>query len=304
MMGGRSAWQQVRLLGAGRGSAGACRRRAGKLPRDLDPRGLPRLTGGGARLGLRRPADVRRRPAVRRRAARSRPTTPPAASAAPSPFPPIWPTGPTQQTILIGDDGVDAALGRHARPGQLLLCPRSGGRHRPAGPALSTAFAGVPTAAPLPRPRAVPPTRWASQTGSRCGARSRRAARPCSSSVTTATTARGDFADATPQPRNNASAITETTCTGPTTTIDSKPANPTIEISAPFTYHAPAPPDRRSNASSIQRPTRAARRAGSNTPGGSPTASTASRCGRKAKRAFSAARRATAGGSTPWRRGR
>lgn len=47
-----------------------------------------------------------------------------------------------------------------------------------------------------------------------------------------------DFADATPDPRNNSSPIVETACTGPTTTIDSKPADPTNATGAAFTYHS------------------------------------------------------------------
>ena len=47
-----------------------------------------------------------------------------------------------------------------------------------------------------------------------------------------------DFSDVTPSPRNNSSPIIETPCTGPTTTIDSKPANPTKATSASFTYHS------------------------------------------------------------------
>jgi hypothetical protein len=47
-----------------------------------------------------------------------------------------------------------------------------------------------------------------------------------------------DFFDATPNPRSDSSPITETACTGPTTTIDSKPVNPTSFTSASFTYHS------------------------------------------------------------------
>jgi hypothetical protein len=47
-----------------------------------------------------------------------------------------------------------------------------------------------------------------------------------------------DFFDATPNPRDNSSPIVETACAGPTTTIDSKPANPTNSTSASFTYHS------------------------------------------------------------------
>lgn len=47
-----------------------------------------------------------------------------------------------------------------------------------------------------------------------------------------------DFSDSTPNPRNDSSPIVETSCTGPTTTIDSKPANPTKSTSASLSYHS------------------------------------------------------------------
>jgi hypothetical protein len=47
-----------------------------------------------------------------------------------------------------------------------------------------------------------------------------------------------DFFEATPNPRNNSSPIVETACTGPATTIDSGPANPTKATGAAFTYHS------------------------------------------------------------------
>jgi hypothetical protein len=47
-----------------------------------------------------------------------------------------------------------------------------------------------------------------------------------------------DFSEQTPNPRDNASPVTETSCSIATMTIDSKPANPTKETSAEFTYHA------------------------------------------------------------------
>jgi hypothetical protein len=47
-----------------------------------------------------------------------------------------------------------------------------------------------------------------------------------------------DFSAVTPQPRANASAVTETPCVLPTATIDSKPANPTKSTSASFTFHS------------------------------------------------------------------
>lgn len=49
-----------------------------------------------------------------------------------------------------------------------------------------------------------------------------------------------DFAEVTPAPRNNASAITETTCAGaPNTAIDDRPPLTTNSTSASFTYEAP-----------------------------------------------------------------
>jgi hypothetical protein len=47
-----------------------------------------------------------------------------------------------------------------------------------------------------------------------------------------------DFSEQTPNPRNNASPVTETACSLATTTIDSKPSNPTKATSAEFTYHS------------------------------------------------------------------
>jgi hypothetical protein len=47
-----------------------------------------------------------------------------------------------------------------------------------------------------------------------------------------------DFSEVTPQPRANASAVTEAACTLPTATIDSKPANPTKSTSASFGFHS------------------------------------------------------------------
>ena len=65
-----------------------------------------------------------------------------------------------------------------------------------------------------------------------------RTARRCSRMPTTPTTARPTSRFRRPNPRDNASPIAETPCTGPTATIDSKPANPTKVTSASFTYHS------------------------------------------------------------------
>jgi len=47
-----------------------------------------------------------------------------------------------------------------------------------------------------------------------------------------------DFSDATPEPRDNASPIVEEACTGPMVTIDSSPKDPTNGTAASFTYHS------------------------------------------------------------------
>ena len=47
-----------------------------------------------------------------------------------------------------------------------------------------------------------------------------------------------DFSEQAPNPRDNASPVTEAACTAPSATIDSKPANPTKATSAGFTYHS------------------------------------------------------------------
>jgi hypothetical protein len=47
-----------------------------------------------------------------------------------------------------------------------------------------------------------------------------------------------DFSEQTPNPRDDASPVPETACSIAEMTIDSKPANPTKETSAEFTYHA------------------------------------------------------------------
>jgi hypothetical protein len=47
-----------------------------------------------------------------------------------------------------------------------------------------------------------------------------------------------DFSEQTPNPRNNASPVTETACAIPEVVIDSKPSNPTKSTSAAFTFHS------------------------------------------------------------------
>jgi hypothetical protein len=50
-----------------------------------------------------------------------------------------------------------------------------------------------------------------------------------------------DFSEQTPNPRDNASPITETDCVTPEAVIDSKPANPTKSTSAGFIFHSTPP---------------------------------------------------------------
>lgn len=50
-----------------------------------------------------------------------------------------------------------------------------------------------------------------------------------------------DFSEQNPNPRNNASAVTETDCELPEVDIDSRPSNPTKSTSASFTYHSTPP---------------------------------------------------------------
>ncbi len=47
-----------------------------------------------------------------------------------------------------------------------------------------------------------------------------------------------DFSEQTPNPRNNASPVTETACAKPEAVIDSKPANPTKSTAADFIFHS------------------------------------------------------------------
>jgi hypothetical protein len=142
-----------------------------------------------------------------------------------------------QQTLLVGDSGVQSTFG--VVPDLTV----SGIGIAPAGGAVCWAgsidcvswgaFAGS-----TPSPSASP----ADALGIPDGKALRRTIAPgcptlleegddSNSSVT-------DLSDATPNPRNNSSSIVEGTCTGPATTLDSKPANPTQSTSASFAYHS------------------------------------------------------------------
>lgn len=147
--------------------------------------------------------------------------------------------GANQQTILVGDDGVDDAFG--VTPDLV----DAGFALDPAGGAACWAgtidcvswgnFSGsTPSAAGSPAdPLGIPD-----------GKALRRTIAPGCPTLLEAGDDSGvsvaDLADVTPQPRNNNSAIVEQACTGPSSTIDSKPANPTKATNASFTYHASA----------------------------------------------------------------
>jgi hypothetical protein len=152
-------------------------------------------------------------------------------------FPSSVPNGANQQTILIGDSGVQAAFGVApdlADAGFAIAA--AGGAACWAGSLDCVSwgsFAGsTPSASGSP----------ADPVGIPDGKALRRTIEPgCPTRLEAGDDSGGsatDFFDATPQPRNNASAIVETACTGPTTTIDSKPPSPTNATNAAFTYHA------------------------------------------------------------------
>lgn len=148
--------------------------------------------------------------------------------------------GESQRTILIGDDGVDDAFG--VTPdlvnASFSLDPAGGavcwastidcvswgafnGSTPSAAGAPADGLSGIPNGMALRRSTAPGcPTLLEGGDDSNDSAT--------------------DLVDATPQPRNNNSAIVEQTCTGPTTTIDGKPANPTKETAAAFAYQASA----------------------------------------------------------------
>jgi hypothetical protein len=152
-------------------------------------------------------------------------------------FPSAVANGADQATILIGDSGVQSAFG---------VAPDltdAGFAIDPAGGAACWAgsldcvswgsFSGsTPSASGSPAdPLGIPDGKGLRRTIEPGCPTLLEAADDSNDSAT-------DFLDATPQPRSNASAIVEAACTGPTTTIDSKPADPTNATGASFTYHA------------------------------------------------------------------
>jgi hypothetical protein len=142
-----------------------------------------------------------------------------------------------QQTILIGDSGVQSAFG--VAPDLIasgIGISAAGGAACWAGSIDCVSWgsfaASTPSAAGTPAdPASIPD-----------GKALRRTIEPgCPTLLEGSDDTNGsaaDFFDATPNPRNNSSPIVESACTGPATTIDSKPANPTKSTGASFTYHS------------------------------------------------------------------
>jgi hypothetical protein len=147
--------------------------------------------------------------------------------------------GANQQTILIGDSGVQGAF---AMTPDLIAASleirRAGGAACWAGTidCVSWGSFGGTTPAPSGSP--------ADAGGIPEGMALRRTVEPqCPTlleAVDDSNDSADDLVDATPLPRNNAAAITEKPCSGPATTIDAKPKDPTQLTAAAFSYHSTA----------------------------------------------------------------
>ncbi|HEX7058494.1 MAG TPA: hypothetical protein VF176_01405 [Solirubrobacterales bacterium] len=152
-------------------------------------------------------------------------------------FPSSLPNGANQQTILVGDSGVQGAFGvaPDLANANFAIDP-AGGAACWAGSIDCVSWGGFSGSTPSSSgtPAAV--------SGIPDGMALRRSIAPgCPTLLEVAddsNSSSADLFDVSPSPRNNASAIAETTCTGPATTIDTKPADPTNSTSAAFTYHA------------------------------------------------------------------
>lgn len=145
-----------------------------------------------------------------------------------------------QQTILIGDSGVQGAFGVAPDLTDSGLEVRAGGG--------AACWAGTIDcvswgnfAGSTPSPAGKP----ADASGIPDGKALRRTIEPsCPTrldAVDDSNDSATDLLDATPAPRSNSSPIVESACTGPSTTIDSKPANPTKATSASFAFHSVPP---------------------------------------------------------------
>ena len=154
-------------------------------------------------------------------------------------FPSNLPNGANQQTILVGDSGVQSAFGvtPDLTNASFALAAAGGAACWGAGFYDCVAWGGFSGSTPSSSGSPADPL-----GGIPNGMALRRTIAPgCPTLLELAddsNVSAGDFFDAAPQPRNNASAIVEQPCTGPAATIDAKPANPTKLTSASFTYHS------------------------------------------------------------------
>ncbi len=152
-------------------------------------------------------------------------------------FPANLPGGTDQQTILVGDSGVQAAFGvTPDLTSAAFSVSASGGAACWAGSLDCVAWGNFSGSAPGPVGSPADPL------GIPNGMALRRTIDPgCPTLLQLgddSNVSAADFFDSAPQPRNNASPIVEKLCNGPATTIDAKPLNPTKATGASFAYHS------------------------------------------------------------------
>jgi hypothetical protein len=148
-------------------------------------------------------------------------------------------------TILIGDTGVQAAFGASAAPDDhtdaSLNIPAAGAACWLDGsPPDCVAWGNFTGGASLPAPGAGTPVSSPAVTAGKAIRRS--IAAGCATLLESGddtNNSSADFSEQTPNPRNNASTVTESTCAGlPDTTIGTKPALRTQSTSASFSFTA------------------------------------------------------------------
>jgi hypothetical protein len=149
------------------------------------------------------------------------------------------PGGASQQTILVGDSGVQEAFGLAPDlTSATFSIDASGGAACWAGSFDCVAWGNFSGSTPSPSGSPADPF------GIPNGMALRRTIEPGCPTLLQAgddsNASAADFFDSAPQPRNNASAVVEKPCNGPAVTIDAKPANPTKLTGASFTYHSVA----------------------------------------------------------------
>jgi hypothetical protein len=153
-----------------------------------------------------------------------------------------------QQTVLIGDTGVQGAFGiaPDLVDPNLSIAAAGGAACWNAGgiPADCVAWGNFSGGAALQAATGTSAGSPASPAGITAGKAIRRTIAPgCPTLLEESddsNNSAADFAEVAPAPRNNTSAITETTCAGaPNTAIDDKPALRSPSSSAEFTYDSP-----------------------------------------------------------------